>query len=186
MSNPADSEQVFRTTRLGKTDRLRCERLKIWWFGRTVSPAWSARPLMQQSSGMRCMMGGHLYCKSDGLPGWQALWRGMTRLATLVEGYRLGRNRFGGMTRGRYPAARSFGSWHSPQVDRQKRRRPARLTRSRCALVGLLMHRVQKVFIECIPVTQFEQMASSPLLGQWEGTMQNGQFRGRMGVRSMR
>ena len=26
--------------------------------------------------------------KGDGLPGWQTLWRGMTRLTTLVEGYR--------------------------------------------------------------------------------------------------
>ena len=33
--------------------------------------------------------------KSDGLPGWQTLWRGMTRLTTLVEGYRLGQSRFG-------------------------------------------------------------------------------------------
>lgn len=40
-------------------------------------------------------LGGHMNRKGDRLPGWQTLWRGMTRLATLVEGYRLGRNRFG-------------------------------------------------------------------------------------------
>ena len=40
-------------------------------------------------------LGGHMNRRSDGLPGWQTLWRGMTRLTTLVEGYRLGRNRFG-------------------------------------------------------------------------------------------
>ena len=40
-------------------------------------------------------LGGHMNRKGDGLPGWQTLWRGMSRLATLVEGYRLGRSRFG-------------------------------------------------------------------------------------------
>ncbi len=40
-------------------------------------------------------LGGHMNRKGDGLPGWQTLWRGMTRLATLVEGYWLGRDRFG-------------------------------------------------------------------------------------------
>ena len=40
-------------------------------------------------------LGGHMNRKSDGLPGWQTLWRGMARLTTLVEGYRLGRSRFG-------------------------------------------------------------------------------------------
>ena len=40
-------------------------------------------------------LGGHMNCKGDGLPGWQTLWRGMTRLATLVEGYRLGQKYFG-------------------------------------------------------------------------------------------
>ena len=29
-------------------------------------------------------LGGHMNRKSDGLPDWQTLWRGMTRLATLV------------------------------------------------------------------------------------------------------
>ena len=40
-------------------------------------------------------LGGHMNRKGDGLPGWQTLWRGMTRLTTLVEGYRIGRSRFG-------------------------------------------------------------------------------------------
>ena len=40
-------------------------------------------------------LGGHMNRKGDGLLGWQTLWRGMTRVATLVEGYRLGRRRFG-------------------------------------------------------------------------------------------
>ena len=40
-------------------------------------------------------LGGHMNRKGDGLPGRQTLWRGMGRLATLVEGYRLGRSRFG-------------------------------------------------------------------------------------------
>ena len=39
--------------------------------------------------------GGHMNRKSDSLLGWRAPWRGMTRMATLVDGYRLGRNRFG-------------------------------------------------------------------------------------------
>ena len=37
----------------------------------------------------------HVNRKGDGLPGWQTLWRGLTRLATLVEGYRFGQGRFG-------------------------------------------------------------------------------------------
>ncbi|HEY0792585.1 MAG TPA: IS4 family transposase [Chthoniobacterales bacterium] len=40
-------------------------------------------------------LGGHMNRKGDELPGWQTVWRGMGRLATLVEGYRLGRSRFG-------------------------------------------------------------------------------------------
>ena len=39
-------------------------------------------------------LGGHMNRKGDGLLGWQTLWRGMTRLATLVEGYRLGQSCF--------------------------------------------------------------------------------------------
>lgn len=34
-------------------------------------------------------LGGHLNRKGDGMPGWQALWRGMHQLQTLVEGVRL-------------------------------------------------------------------------------------------------
>jgi hypothetical protein len=34
-------------------------------------------------------LGGHLNRKGDGLPGWQTLWRGMTQLRDMVEGYRL-------------------------------------------------------------------------------------------------
>jgi Transposase DNA-binding len=34
-------------------------------------------------------LGGHLNRRSDGLPGWQTLWRGMSILRTLVEGVRL-------------------------------------------------------------------------------------------------
>jgi hypothetical protein len=34
-------------------------------------------------------LGGHLNRRSDGLPGWQVLWRGMQQLQTLVEGVRL-------------------------------------------------------------------------------------------------
>jgi hypothetical protein len=34
-------------------------------------------------------LGGHLNRRSDGLPGWQTLWRGMSILRTLVEGIRL-------------------------------------------------------------------------------------------------
>jgi Transposase DNA-binding/Transposase Tn5 dimerisation domain len=36
-------------------------------------------------------LGGHLNRKGDGLPGWQTLWHGMTRLRHLVEGVRLAR-----------------------------------------------------------------------------------------------
>jgi hypothetical protein len=38
-------------------------------------------------------MGGHLNRARDGMPGWQTLWHGFTKLASLVEGYRLARNR---------------------------------------------------------------------------------------------
>jgi len=34
-------------------------------------------------------LGGHLNRRADGMPGWQALWRGMHTLQTLVEGVRL-------------------------------------------------------------------------------------------------
>ncbi len=34
-------------------------------------------------------LGGHLNRQADGMPGWQALWRGMHTLQTLVEGVRL-------------------------------------------------------------------------------------------------
>lgn len=34
-------------------------------------------------------LGGHMNRKSDGLPGWLTLWRGMKKLQTLVEGVRL-------------------------------------------------------------------------------------------------
>ncbi len=40
-------------------------------------------------------LGGPMNRKGDGLPGWQTLRRGLIRLTTLVEGYRLGRSRFG-------------------------------------------------------------------------------------------
>jgi hypothetical protein len=42
-------------------------------------------------------LGGHLNRKRDGLPGWQALWQGMEKLALLVEGVRLAHkvNEFG-------------------------------------------------------------------------------------------
>ena len=36
-------------------------------------------------------LGGHLNRKSDGLPGWQTLWRGMAKLGHLVAGVRLAR-----------------------------------------------------------------------------------------------
>jgi hypothetical protein len=36
-------------------------------------------------------MGGHMNRRADGMPGWQTLWRGMARLAEMVEGYRLAR-----------------------------------------------------------------------------------------------
>jgi len=34
-------------------------------------------------------LGGHLNRKSDGMPGWQVLWRGMQQLQTIVEGVHL-------------------------------------------------------------------------------------------------
>ena len=34
-------------------------------------------------------LGGHLNRKGDGLPGWQTLWQGMTRLRHMVEGVQL-------------------------------------------------------------------------------------------------
>lgn len=36
-------------------------------------------------------LGGHLNRTRDGLPGWHTLWRGMLKLRTLVEGFRLAR-----------------------------------------------------------------------------------------------
>lgn len=36
-------------------------------------------------------LGGHMNRKSDGLPGWQALWEGMNMLQVYVEGYKLAR-----------------------------------------------------------------------------------------------
>jgi hypothetical protein len=36
-------------------------------------------------------LGGHLNRKGDGLPGWQTLWHGMTRLRHIVEGVQLAR-----------------------------------------------------------------------------------------------
>ena len=36
-------------------------------------------------------LGGHLNRTGDGLPGWQTLWHGMTRLHYLVEGVQLAR-----------------------------------------------------------------------------------------------
>jgi Transposase DNA-binding/Transposase Tn5 dimerisation domain len=36
-------------------------------------------------------LGGHLNRKGDGLPGWQTLWHGMTRLRQMVEGVQLAR-----------------------------------------------------------------------------------------------
>jgi hypothetical protein len=36
-------------------------------------------------------LGGHLNRKSDGMPGWQTLWRGLQKLELIVEGVRLAR-----------------------------------------------------------------------------------------------
>lgn len=36
-------------------------------------------------------LGGHLNRTSDGLPGWQTLWRGWLKLQTLLTGTRLAR-----------------------------------------------------------------------------------------------
>jgi hypothetical protein len=36
-------------------------------------------------------LGGHLNREGDGLPGWQTLWQGMTRLRHIVEGFQLAR-----------------------------------------------------------------------------------------------
>ena len=36
-------------------------------------------------------LGGHLNRRSDGMPGWQTLWRGMNTLRELVEGVQLAR-----------------------------------------------------------------------------------------------
>ena len=36
-------------------------------------------------------LGGHMNRRSDGMPGWITLWRGMKRLRLLVEGARLAR-----------------------------------------------------------------------------------------------
>ena len=59
-------------------------------------------PLLMGEAGLRPKavlgrLGGHLNRRSDGLPGWQTLWRGMTTLQILVEGVRLSRhlNQFG-------------------------------------------------------------------------------------------
>jgi len=38
-------------------------------------------------------LGGHMNRPSDGLPGWQTLWRGLTHLRAMVDGARLARNR---------------------------------------------------------------------------------------------
>ena len=35
-------------------------------------------------------LGGHMNRRSDGMPGWITLWRGMTKLRLLIEGARLG------------------------------------------------------------------------------------------------
>jgi len=36
-------------------------------------------------------MGGHMNRKSDGMPGWITLWRGMAKLRLLVKGAQLAR-----------------------------------------------------------------------------------------------
>jgi hypothetical protein len=38
-------------------------------------------------------LGGHMNRPSDGLPGWQTLWRGLTHLRAMVDGARLARER---------------------------------------------------------------------------------------------
>lgn len=38
-------------------------------------------------------LGGHMNRPSDGLPGWQTLWRGLTHLRAMVDGARLARHR---------------------------------------------------------------------------------------------
>ena len=38
-------------------------------------------------------LGGHMNRPSDGLPGWQTLWRGLTHRRAMVDGARLARNR---------------------------------------------------------------------------------------------
>jgi hypothetical protein len=38
-------------------------------------------------------LGGHMNRPSDGLPGWQTLWRGLTHLRAMVDGARLAHNR---------------------------------------------------------------------------------------------
>lgn len=37
-------------------------------------------------------LGGHMNRKSDGMPGWQSLWRGMLKLQSLVEGFLIANN----------------------------------------------------------------------------------------------
>ena len=36
-------------------------------------------------------LGGHMNRRSDGMPGWITLWRGMNKLRLLVQGARLAR-----------------------------------------------------------------------------------------------
>jgi hypothetical protein len=47
-------------------------------------------------------LGGHMNRRSDGMPGWLTLWRGMNKLRLLVEGARL---------------ARMIDSTHDHQID---------------------------------------------------------------------
>jgi hypothetical protein len=48
---------------------------------------WTHRTLLVRIAGL----GGFLGRKSDGLPGWQTIWRGWDRLILLVQGYDLAR-----------------------------------------------------------------------------------------------
>jgi hypothetical protein len=49
---------------------------------------WTHRTLLVRIAGL----GGFLGRKSDGLPGWQTIWRGWDRLMIMVQGYDLAHN----------------------------------------------------------------------------------------------
>ena len=66
-----------------------CTTLLLWSAGAVL-------PLSMGEAGLRPKavlgrLGGHLDHRSDGLPGWQTLWRGMLTLQTLVESVHLSR-----------------------------------------------------------------------------------------------